>query len=96
LIYCLKYIHHHIDTLIEMLTERIDAYCQNNAGPPPPYLLFDIVIHTGTAFCNPLIGSANSFDDIGSYIYPPYNASAASCLALPLSPHESSTNNDGL
>ena len=79
-----------------MLTERIDAYCQNNAGPPPPYLLFDSVIHTGTAFCNPLIGSAKSFDDISSYIYPPYNASAASCLALPLSPHESSTNNDGL
>jgi hypothetical protein len=41
LIYCLEYIHHHIETLIEMLTERIDAYCQNNAGAPAPYLLFD-------------------------------------------------------
>jgi len=41
LIYCLEYIHHHIETLIEILTERIDEYCQINAGAPPPYLLFD-------------------------------------------------------
>ena len=41
LIYCLEYIQHHVETLIQMLNERIDEYCQNHPGDPPPYLLFD-------------------------------------------------------
>lgn len=41
LIYCLEYIQHHVETLIQMLNERIDEYCQSHPGDPPPYLLFD-------------------------------------------------------
>lgn len=41
LIYCLEYICHHVSTLVKMLNERIEEYCQKNKGSPPPYLLFD-------------------------------------------------------
>jgi Conserved hypothetical ATP binding protein. len=42
LIYCLEYIQHHIATLVQMLTKRIDDYCRENCNAPPPYLLFDL------------------------------------------------------
>ena len=41
LIYCIEYIEHHVSTLIELLTTRIDEYLAVNEGSPPPYLLFD-------------------------------------------------------
>jgi len=48
LLYCMEYIEHHISTLIQMLTERIDQHCAgdkdtntNTNERPPPYLLFD-------------------------------------------------------
>jgi len=41
LIYCLEYIQHHVETLIQLLNERIEEYCQSHPGDPPPYLLFD-------------------------------------------------------
>mmetsp|Transcript_17365 Transcript_17365/g.32924 ORF Transcript_17365/g.32924 Transcript_17365/m.32924 type:complete len:388 (+) Transcript_17365:161-1324(+) len=42
LIYCLEYIQHHIATLVQILTKRIDDYCKVNSNAPPPYLLFDL------------------------------------------------------
>lgn len=42
LIYCLEYIQHHIATLVQILTKRIDDYCRENCNAPPPYLLFDL------------------------------------------------------
>ncbi len=48
LVYCLEYIHHHVSTLIQLLTRRIDDYCAGTANQPqpqrrpPPYLLLDL------------------------------------------------------
>jgi Tfp pilus assembly major pilin PilA len=36
----MEYIHHHIDTLLQILTQRLEEYTTNN-HEYPPYLLFD-------------------------------------------------------
>jgi GPN-loop GTPase len=41
LMYCLEYMEHHVESLIQMLTERIEQYEIEHDLGAPPYLLFD-------------------------------------------------------
>lgn len=41
LMYCLEYMEHHVDSIIQMLKERIDIYMKEHDLVAPPYLLFD-------------------------------------------------------
>ena len=42
LMYCLEYIHHHLESFLSMLDSKINEFIKESANQQPPYVIFDL------------------------------------------------------